>query len=284
MGSFIGRYANRIAEGRFSLDGKTYQLTINNGRNCLHGGDKGSRFVVFDARHVDPSSVALSYTFKDGEENFPGNLVTTVTYAVTEENALVLSWHAVADRRTVANFTDHSFFNLAGQCSGDILGHVLTINADHYTPVNANLIPTGEIAPVAGTPFDFREPKPIGAGINEDDAQLKIGGGYDHNFVLNKPRSGELTFAARVMDPTSGRVLELWTTQPGMQFFSGNNFDGKPPRDLGKSGAVYNYRGAFCVEAQHFPDSPNQPNFPSTVVDPGQPLTGQIIYKFSATA
>ena len=281
MGSFIGRFANRIAEGKFSLDGKAYQLAINSGRNSLHGGVKGSRFVVFDARQIDSSSVALRYTFKDGEENFPGNLATTVTYTVTEENALVISWHAVADRRTIANFTDHTFFNLAGHGRGDILGHVLTINADRYTPVNTNLIPTGELASVAGTPFDFREPTPIGAHIGDDHEQLKIGGGYDHNFVLNKPRPGEVTLAARVMEPASGRVLELWTTQPGMQFFSGNNFDGKPPRDAGKGGAVYDYRGAFCIEAQHFPDSPNQPYFPSTVVEPGQPFTGQILYKFS---
>lgn len=284
MGSFIGRFANRIAAGKFSLDGKTYQLAINSGRNSLHGGEKGSRFVVFDARQIDASSVALSYTFKDGEENYPGNLATTVTYTVTEENALVISWHAVADRRTIANFTDHTFFNLAGHGSGDILGHVLTINADRYTPVNENLIPTGELAPVAGTPFDFRKATPIGARINDGHEQLKIGGGYDHNFVLNKPRAGELTFAARVEDPGSGRVLELWTTQPGMQFFSGNNFDGKPPRDVGKGGKVYDYRGAFCIEAQHFPDSPNQPHFPSTVVEPGQPLIGRIEYRFSVAS
>ena len=249
MGLFIGRYANRIAEGKFSLDGEAYQLAINSGRNSLHGGAKGSRFVVFDARQLDSSSVALRYTFKDGEENFPGNLATTATYTVTAENALVISWHAVADRRTIANFTDHTFFNLAGHGRGDILGHVLTINADRYTPVNTNLIPTGELAPVAGTPFDFREPMPIGARIGDDHEQLKIGGSYDHDFVLNKPRRGEVTLAARVMEPASGRVLELWTTQPGMQFFSGNNFDGNSPRDAGRGGTVYNYRGAFCIEA-----------------------------------
>jgi aldose 1-epimerase len=283
MGSFIGRFANRIAGGKFVLDGKMYQLAINSGRNSLHGGEKGSRFVVFDARQIDASSVALRYTFKDGEENFPGSLAITVTYTVTEENALVISWHAVAGRRTIANFTDHTFFNLAGHGSGDILGHVLAINADRYTPVNTDLIPTGELTPVVGTPFDFREPTPIGDRISDGHQQIQIGGGYDHNFVLNKPRAGELSFAARVMEPRSGRVLELWTTQPGMQFFSGNNFDGKPPRDVGKGGAVYNYRGAFCIEAQHFPDSPNQPGFPSTVVEPGRPFTGEIVYKFSAT-
>jgi aldose 1-epimerase len=281
MGAFIGRFANRIAEGKFSLDGKQYQLAINNGRNSLHGGTKGSRFVVFDAKQLDPASVQMTYTFKDGEENYPGNLLTTVEYAVTDDNGLTLSWNAVTDKRTIANFTGHTFFNLAGAGNGNILNHIATINADHFTPVNENLIPTGEIMPVAGTPFDFTKPTAVGARINQHDQQLKYGNGYDHNYVLNRKTPGEIGFAARITDPTSGRAMELWTTEPGMQFFSGNNLEGKQPRDVGKGGKVYNFRSAFCVEAQHFPDSPNQPNFPSTVVEPGEPLTGKIVYKFS---
>jgi aldose 1-epimerase len=281
MGAFIGRFANRIAEGRFSLDGKEYQLSRNNGPNSLHGGDKGSRFAVFEARQLDPASVRMSYTFKDGEENYPGNLVTTVTYAVTDHNEVVISWNAVADNRTIANFTDHTYFNLAGQGSGPILDHIVTINADRYTPVNRNLIPTGELRPVAGTPFDFTSPTAIGGRIGETDQQLTYGNGYDHNYVLNRRASGELGLAARIMDPRSGRVMELWTTEPGMQFFSGNNLEGRQPRDVGKGGKIYNFRDAFCVEAQHFPDSPNQPTFPSTVVEPGKPFTGKIIYRFS---
>jgi aldose 1-epimerase len=281
MGAFIGRFANRIAEGKFSLDGKEYQLLVNNGRNSLHGGNKGSRFVVFDAKQLDSSSVQMTYTFKDGEENYPGNLVTIVIYAVTDDNQLVLSWNAVTDKRTIANFTGHTFFNLAGQGSGAILDHVVTINADRYTPVNGNLTPTGEFKPVAGTPFDFTKPAAIGARIGQDDQQLKYGNGYDHNYVLNQKNPGDLGFAARIVDPSSGRIMELWTTEPGMQLYSGNNLEGEHPRDIGKGGKVYNFRNAFCVEAQHFPDSPNQPNFPSTVVEPGRPYTGKIIYKFS---
>jgi aldose 1-epimerase len=281
MGAFIGRFANRIADGKFTLAGKTYQLALNNGRNSLHGGEKGSRFQVFDARQLDSSSVEMRYVFKDGEESYPGNLSTIVIYKVTDDNELVLMWAAVADQRTIANFTGHTFFNLAGQGNGTILNHVVTINADRFTPVNANLIPTGELKPVAGTPFDFLKPTAIGARIRQDDQQLKYGNGYDHNYVLNQTTPGELGFAARIMDPKSGRVMELWTTEPGMHFFSGNNLEGKSPRDVGKDGKVYNFRDAFCVEAQHFPDSPNQPSFPSTVVEPGKPFTGKIVYRFS---
>jgi aldose 1-epimerase len=281
MGAFIGRFANRVAEGKFSLDGKDYQLAINNGRNTLHGGAKGSRFVVFEAKQLGPAAVQMSYTFKDLEENFPGNLATRVVYAVNDKNELSISWTASTDKRTIANFTGHTFFNLAGQGNGEILGHIVHINADRFTPVNENLIPTGELKPVAGTPFDFTKPTVVGARIGQDDQQLKYGNGYDHNFVLNKKKPGELSLAARVIDPGSGRQLELWTTEPGMQFFSGNNLEAKAPRDVGKGGKVYAFRNAFCVEAQHFPDSPNHPNFPSTVVEPGKPYIGKIIYKFS---
>jgi aldose 1-epimerase len=280
-GAFIGRYTNRIAGGRFMLDGKPYQLALNNGPNTLHGGEKGSRFVVFDAVQRDPASVEMSYTFRDGEENYPGNLATTVTYAVTDDNELTISWTAVTDTRTIAAFTGHAFFNLAGAGTGTILNHVMMINADRFTPVNATLIPTGELRPVAGTPFEFTKPTAIGARIGAENEQLKFGNGYDHNYVLNKATPGELSLAARVTDPVSGRVMEVWSTEPGMQFFSGNNLEGKPPRDVGKGAKPYNFRDAFCLEPQRFPDSPNQPGFPSPVVEPGKPYTGKIIYKFS---
>jgi aldose 1-epimerase len=280
-GAFIGRYTNRIAGGRFILDGKPYQLALNNGPNTLHGGEKGSRFVVFDAVQRDPASVEMSYTFRDGEENYPGNLATTVTYAVTDDNELTISWTAVTDTRTIAAFTGHAFFNLAGAGTGTILNHVMMINADRFTPVNATLIPTGELRPVAGTPFEFTKPTAIGARIGAENEQLKFGNGYDHNYVLNKATPGELSLAARVTDPVSGRVMEVWSTEPGMQFFSGNNLEGKPPRDVGKGAKPYNFRDAFCLEPQRFPDSPNQPGFPSPVVEPGKPYTGKIIYKFS---
>jgi len=280
-GAFIGRYTNRIASGKFILDGKSYQLALNNGPNSLHGGEKGSRFVVFDAVQRDPASVEMYYTFKDGEENYPGNLATTVIYAVTDDNELSISWSAVTDKRTIAAFTGHAFFNLAGAGTGTILNHLLMINADFFTPVNAILIPTGEFKSVTGTPFDFTKPTAIGARIGAADEQLKFGNGYDHNYVLNKAAPGELSLAARIMDPTSGRIMEVSTTEPGMQFFSGNNLEGKPPRDVGKGNKPYNFRDAFCVEPQRFPDSPNQPSFPSPVVEPGKPYTGKIVYKFS---
>ena len=274
MGAFIGRYANRIAEGKFSLDGKDYQLAI-------HGGNKGSRFVVFDTKQLDSASVEMSYTFKDGEENFPGDLATAIVYSLTPNNELVLSWKAVASKRTVANFTGHTFFNLAGEGSSDILNHIVTINASRFTPVNENLIPTGELKPVARTPFDFTRPMAVGARIGQDDQQLKYGNGYDHNYVLNKNRPGELSLATRIVDPSSGRVLEISTTEPGLHFYSGNFLEGKQPRYVGKGEKIYNFRSGFCVEAQHFPDSVNHPNFPSTVIDPGKPYTGKIVYKFS---
>jgi len=284
MGAFIGRYANRIANGSFTLDGETYQLATNSGPNTLHGGTKGSRFIVFDARQVSPSGIQMRYTFKGGEENFPGNLATTVTYSLIDDNALHLSWHAVADHRTIASFTDHTFFNLAGAGNGDILRHVLTINAERFTPVDGNLIPTGELRKVAGTPFDFTTPMPIGARIDVEDPQLKLGNGYDHNYVLTKAGEGGVSFAARVIDPASGRVLEIFTSEPGLQFYSGNNLTGQVPRDVGKGGKLYGFREGFCLEAQRFPDSPNQPNFPSCVVEPDRPFTGTIVYKFSVVA
>jgi aldose 1-epimerase len=281
-GAIIGRYANRIEFGKFKLNDQEYSLAINDGGgrpNCLHGGKKGSRFVVFDAVQIDESSLQLNYYFKDGEEGFPGNCSLKVVYSVTNDNQLKISYNAVTDKPTVINFTQHNFWNLAGEGSGTILNHELTLNADRFTPVNANLVPTGELKSVKGTPFDFTKPKKVGQDIEQTDDQLKFGEGYDHNFVLNK-KGLELSLAGRMYDSTSGRIMEVYTNEPGMQFFSGNNLN-KDNSLKGKGGKVYPYRGAFCMETQHFPDSPNKPNFPSTVLNPGQWYTSTTIYKFS---
>lgn len=280
MNAFIGRYANRIAKGKFTLNGQDYQLKINNPPNTLHGGEKGSRFVVFDAHQIDASSIEMSYTYKDGEENFPGTLPSRVIYKVTDGNALEISYDAVAiDKPTVVNFTSHLFVNLAGAGNGDILGHQLMINADRITPVDATLITTGEFRPVKGTPMDFTKPTAIGARITADYDQIKYAPGYDVNYVLNK-KGSELSLALRVVEPVSGRKLEIYTTEPGLQFYSGNFLEGKSPRDVGKGGKVYNVHDAFSLEPQHFPDSVNKPNFPSTVLNPGDWYKGKIIYKF----
>jgi aldose 1-epimerase len=281
-GAIIGRYANRIEFGKFKLNDKEYSLAINDGGgrpNSLHGGKKGSRFVVFDVVQIDESSLQLNYYFKDGEEGFPGNCSLKVVYSITDDNQLKVIYDAVTDKPTVINFTQHNFWNLAGEGSGTILNHELTLNVDRFTPVNANLVPTGELKSVKGTPFDFTKPKKIGKDIGQTDDQLKSGDGYDHNFVLNK-KGLELSLAGRMYESTSGRVMEVYTNEPGMQFFSGNNL----PKDnsmKGKGGKVYPYRSAFCMETQHFPDSPNKPSFPSTVLNPGQWYTSTTIYKFS---
>lgn len=281
MGAFVGRYANRIGQAKFTLNGQEYQLAANNGPNSLHGGLKGSRFVVFDAKQIDDATVQMSYVFKDGEESYPGTVPLRVVYSVTDDNEFVVAYDATAvDKATVVNFTTHTFFNLAGQGRGDVLGHVVTVNADNFTPIDKTLIPTGEIRPVKGTPMDFTAPEKFGARIDQDDEQLKLGGGYDHNYVLNK-RGNELSFAARVYEPTSGRVMEVWSTEPGIQLYSGNFLEGKVPRDVGKGGAVYAFRTGFCLEPQHFPDSPNRPNFPSTVLNPGDWYSGKTIYRFA---
>jgi len=281
MGAFIGRYANRIGQAKFTLNGQEYKLAANNGANSLHGGQKGSRFVVFDAKPIDDATVQMSYVFKDGEEGYPGTVPLSVVYSVTDMNEFVVEYHATAiDKATVVNFTTHTFFNLAGQGKGDVLGHVVTIDADTFTPIDETLIPTGEIRPVKGTPMDFTKPEKLGARIAEDYNQLRLGRGYDHNYVLNK-NGNAFTFAARVHEPTSGRVMEVWSTEPGLQLFSGNSLEGKTPRDVGKGGAVYAFRTGFCLEPQHFPDSPNQPHFPSTVLNPGDWYTGKTVYKFS---
>jgi aldose 1-epimerase len=278
MNAFIGRYANRVAKGKFSLNGQDYQLNINDPPNTLHGGIKGSRFVVFDARQLDESSVEMSYTFKDGEENFPGTVPLRVVYKVTDANELDISYEAVAvDKPTIINFTSHLFINLAG--GGDILDQMLTINGDTITAVDATHITTGEFRPVKGTPMDFTKPTRIGAGIAADYDQIKYAPGYDVNYVLNK-KPGELGLATRVFDPKSGRELEIYSTEPGLQFYSGNFLEGKAPRDVGKGGEVYRVHSAMSLEPQHFPDSVNKPNFPSTVLNPGQWYTGKIVYKF----
>jgi len=281
MGSFIGRYANRIGNAKFTLEGKEYQLAANNGINSLHGGAKGSRFVVFNARQLSPSALELSYVFKDGEENYPGTLPVTVVYSLSDKNEFTIEWVASAqDKTTVANFTGHTFFNLAGDPTTLNSDYLITVNADRYLPIDANLTPTGEAAPVAGTPMDFRKPKAFGKDIGADFEQLKLAGGYDHHYVLNKPATGALSLASSAYDPKSGRSLEVWTTEPGVQLFSGNNLAAKAPLDAGKGGRLFAFRGAFCMEPSHFPDTPNKAQFPSTTLKPGEFYTGKIVYRF----
>jgi len=281
FGAIVGRYGNRIAHGTFTIDGESYHLDKNNGPNALHGGVKGFDKVVWRAesiKHDSTVGVLLTHTSPDGDQGYPGTVQARVSYALTPDNKLIVSYHATTDKATPINLTQHSYFNLAGAGKGDILGHVMMINADRYTPVDSTLIPTGELAPVAGTPFDFRTPTAIGARIGQADQQLKNGGGYDHNFVLN--RNGDtLSLAARVLEPTTGRVLTVTTTQPGVQFYTGNFLDGTI---TGKGGHVYQRRYGFCLETQHFPDSPNHPTFPTTILRPGQEYQSQTVFRFSA--
>lgn len=277
FGALIGRYGNRIGKAKFSLAGKEYKLAANNGVNHLHGGVKGYDKVLWDARMLqgDEPALQLHYLSKDGEEGYPGNLDITAVYTLTNDYGLKVDFTATTDKETVVNLTHHSYFNLAGK--GDILGHEVMINSDKTTPVDSGLIPTGELRPVKGTPFDFNTPTAIGARINQDDEQLKFGKGYDHNWVINKA-AGELALMARVYEPGSGRVLEVLSTEPALQFYSGNFLDGTLK---GKGGWVYQFRNGFCMEPQHYPDSPNKPAFPSTVLKPGETYKNTILYRFS---
>ncbi len=281
FGTLVGRYANRIANGQFALDGKTYTLLKNNGPNSLHGGSKGFDKVVWSPAIVSTGggqALQLKYVSKDGEAGYPGTLSATVIYSLTNEDGLRIDYEATTDKDTVVNLTNHCYFNMAGHANGHILDHQLTINADKFTPVNENLIPTGELKSVEGTPFDFRKPTAIGARIDSTDQQMQYGKGYDHNFVLNRSGSGP-SLAARVTDPQSGRTMEVHTTQPGAQFYTANHLEGEIK---GKAGAIYRFRSAYCFETQHYPDSPNQPSFPTTVLKPGETYRQSTMFRFSA--
>jgi aldose 1-epimerase len=278
FGAIVGRYANRIANGRFSLEGRSYTLARNNGPNTLHGGTKGFDKVVWAAEPFQTDSTAgvvLTYTSPDMEEGYPGTLRTRVTYTLDNRDQLAVDYAASTDKATPINLSQHSYFNLVGGARRDILDHVLTLDADRTTPVDSTLIPTGTIAPVAGTPFDFRTPTAIGARIGQDDEQLRFGKGYDHNFVLTA--GSGVRHAARVLEPTSGRTLDILTDQPAIQFYSGNFLDGTI---VGKGGQRYGHRFAIALETQHFPDSPNHPNFPSTILRPGQEFRSRTVFQF----
>lgn len=277
FGAVIGRYANRISKARFTLHGVEHKLPANNGENCLHGGLRGFDKRVWTEVAASGESVELFYESADGEEGFPGKLATRMIYTLTGANELRLDYHAVAAQDTVLNLTNHTYFNLSGGEASDILGHRVEILADRFTPTDTGQIPTGELRPVAGTPLDFRTPRFIGARIDADDESIRYGKGYDHNYVLNGA-TGTVRPCARVHDPRSGRVMEVLTSEPGMQFYTGNNLDGTI---RGKGGKVYGRHAAFCLETQHFPDSPNQPTFPSTLLRAGQSYHTKTIYKFS---
>lgn len=285
FGAVVGRYANRIAQGRFALDGRTYTLARNNGPNSLHGGTRGFDKVLWTPEPFESDSgagVHFRYTSRDGEEGYPGTLQVRVTYTLTADDALVVDYEATTDEATPLNLSQHTYFNLRGTDGGsgaqpDVLDHVLTLHAAGFTPVDTTLIPTGEIAPVAGTPFDFRTPTAIGARIGQDHPQLRHGGGYDHNWVLDRGGRTGLVRAARLSEPTTGRTLEVQTTEPGLQFYSGNFLDGTL---TGKGGRRYGHRTGLCLETQHFPDSPNQPRFPSTILRPGETFRSRTVFAF----
>lgn len=280
LGAVVGRYANRIARGELTLDGQTYTLARNNGPNALHGGPQGFHRKLWTPRILEREggeALELTYVSADGEEGYPGTLTASVTYSLTADGGLRLDYSATTDAPTVVNLTNHAYFNLAGEGSGAVLGHELQLESDTFTPVDDTLIPTGELRPVEGTPFDFRTPVALGARIDDPDPQLQAGGGYDHNFAI-QGEAGTLRLAARVFEPASGRVLEVLTTEPGLQLYSGNFLDGTV---VGKSGRPYQKRGALCLETQHYPDSPNQPAFPSVVLRPGDTYEQTTVFRFS---
>ncbi len=275
FGCVVGRYANRIAGAKFTLDGKVYSLAANNGPNTLHGGVNGFDKAVWDVQQ-DNGGLTLTYTSKDGEEGYPGNLMVSVRYELNNANELSIRYRAETDKTTVLNLSNHSYFNLDGQGKGDILGHELMINAESFTPVDSTLIPTGEVIKVAGTPFDFTVPHTIGERVNDTgNEQIRFGGGYDHNFVL-KGETGKMKLAAKVVSPASGRTMEVNTTEPGVQFYCGNFLNGS---EKGK-GSEYKQRFGFCLETQHFPDGPNQPSFPTTILNPGEKFRSETIFRF----
>jgi len=277
LGATMGRVTNRIANAQFTLNDSTYHLAKNNGEHTIHGGNKGFRYKVWDATQIDEKTLELGYFSPDGEEGFPGNLQLKVRFSVTEDNELKLTYRATTDKPTVINFTNHAFFNLAGEGNGDILDHKLMVNAEYYTPVDDTAIPTGEILTVEDTPLNFRELTAIGARIDQDFDQLKHVGGYDHNYVIDK-QDGEMGVAAILHEPKSGRVMEVKTTEPGIQVYTANSLT---ENDKGKGGKTYGPRSSICLETQHFPDSPNHPNFPITVLNPGEEYISTTIYKFS---
>ena len=281
FGALIGRYGNRIGNAGFTLDGQPYALAVNDGTNNLHGGLKGFDKQVWSGKAIEGDAgvgVELSYLSPDGEEGYPGNLSVTVTYSLTEDNGIQINYSASTDKNTVVNLTNHSYFNLAGNGAGTVYDQIVQINADRYTPVNGSLIPTGELAPVAGTPFDFRTPKVIKGGLRSSHPQVVYGRGYDHNFVLNRQSSSGLEMAARVYDPSSGRAIEVWTTEPAMQFYTGNFIDSTL---VGSSGGIYRQGDGLCLETQHYPDSPNQPDFPTTTLKPDETYHSTTVYKFT---
>ena len=279
FGAVVGRYANRIARGRFTLDGRAHELPINDPPNTLHGGSRGFDKLVWtgSARSSD-DELELTCTSPDGDQGFPGELTARVTYTLTDENELRVEYRATTTKPTPVTLSQHSYFNLTGEARRDVLNHLITLSADRYTPVDATMIPTGELASVEGTPFDLRLPTRIGARVDVDDEQLRHGGGFDHNFVLNRTEPG-LMHAGHVAEPDSGRIMEIYTTEPGVQFYSGNSLDGSI---RGKGGRAYGRRCGFCLETQHFPDSPNHPGFPSTILRPGEELTSRTVFAFSA--
>lgn len=276
FGAIVGRFANRIGGAKFTLDGKSYQLFANNGPNSLHGGKKGFDKVVWEAKEL-PGAISFRHLSVDGEEGYPGNLDVTVTYTLSDNNTLTIDYRATTDKATILNLSNHAYFNLRGQGNGDILGHQLQLFADVYTPVDSTLIPNGKLPKVAGTPFDFTSPHTIGERVGADDEQIRFGKGYDHSFVLSAKYDGQMHPVARVVEPESGRVLEVSSDQPAVQFYCGNFLDGS---EKGK-GSVYGHRTGFCLETQHYPDSPNQPGFPSVVLKPGQTFTSKTVWSFS---